>query len=63
MEAVSTVVPEVIADVAPAVLPVADRPYVRAAFLGLVFSAGFSFSFVIGFYWVGPWLEQMRALM
>lgn len=63
MEAVSTAVPEMIADIAPAVLPVADRPYVRAAFLGLVFAAAFSASFVAGFFWLGPWLEQLRALM
>lgn len=36
---------------------------VRAAAVGLAFSLAFSSSFVIGFYWLGPWLDHVRSMI
>jgi hypothetical protein len=67
MEATATVAQEVAVEIAPLALPAAtpivERPFVRATFLGLVFSMAFCSSFVIGFYWVGPAIESARHLM
>jgi hypothetical protein len=64
MEACHEVVTETpaIGTAAPAV-SITEGPYVRAAFLGLAFSAAFSSSFILGFYWVGPWLDTVRRML
>ena len=40
-----------------------DSTIVRSALVGLAFSMAFSSSFVIGFYWLGPWLDTVRAAL
>lgn len=66
MEACTTDVP-VLVEV-PSVAIAEDRPaeasgftgMVRAGAVALIFSLAFSSSFVIGYFWLGPWIDAMR---
>jgi hypothetical protein len=66
MEACTTDVPVMVEVPSVAILDVqpADSAgytgIVRAGAVALIFSLAFSSSFVIGYFWLGPWVDAMR---
>ena len=66
MEACTTDVPVMVE--VPSVAIVESKPaentgttgMVRAGAVALIFSLAFSSSFVIGYFWLGPWIDAMR---